>query len=104
MSKKLAAVILVILFLSQSLHGAEKAPPGPLLPKEHEGYTIKDDKILFRQGNAGLILEVADEAKIKKYYSERGSNLGNPFPTLSPELSNATIFLLTYINHTKGNI
>jgi len=95
---------IVVLLLSQSLFSGDKTPLGPLLPKEHDGYEIKDDKIMFRQGNAGLVLEVADAEKIKKYYSDRGSDLGNPFPALSPELSNATIFLLTFINHTKGNI
>ena len=98
------ASLLVVLLLSQVLQAADKAPPGPLIPKAHDGYDIKDDKILFRQGNAGLILEVADVEKIRKYYSDRGSDMGNPFPDLSPELTNATIFLLTFINHTKGNI
>jgi len=96
MSKQLIALFAILL---SSVIWADT--PGPLLPKPHDGYEIKDNKIYFRKGNGGMILEVADHDSIAKYYSDRGSSLGDPFPTLAPELEHATIFIMTLINKTK---
>ncbi|HET6267796.1 MAG TPA: hypothetical protein VFG11_08765, partial [Acidobacteriota bacterium] len=58
--------------------------------------------ILYREGNAGLILQLSTPQLISEYYSKRGIDLGNPFPALAPELKTATIFLLDLINHTHS--
>lgn len=78
--------------------------PLALHPKAHEGYEIKDDKIYFRHGNAGIILEVATPEKIERYYKERGSDIGNPFMKLGGDFQGATIFLVTLLNRTNGSL
>jgi hypothetical protein len=83
---------------------ASAGPVSQLHPKPHDGYDVKGDKIYFRHGNAGLILEVATPDKIAEYYRERGSEVGNPFVKLGGELQNSTIFLLTLLNRTKSNL
>ena len=100
MSKQLIAVLLIFVF-SQGVF-AEIA--NSLEPEEHEGYDVKEGKIYFRRGDAGLILEVANGETVAKYYSDRGINLGNPFASLGGDMQTATIFLLTILNRTNGNV
>jgi hypothetical protein len=104
MQKRLSfnVFILAILSLAPLIFGADVQLP--LHPKSHEGYEVKDDKIYFRHGDAGLILEVATPEKIAKYYKERGSEVTNPFEKLGGNLENATIFLVTLLNRTNGNL
>jgi hypothetical protein len=97
----IAALLLII---SAQITFAQSSASLLLHPKPHEGYEIKDGKIYFRQGQAGLILELATPEKIAAYYHERGSEVGNPFVKLGGELGNATIFLLTLLNRTHSNL
>ena len=75
-----------------------------LLPKEHDPYDIKENKIYYRHGNAGLILEQADDNAIAAYYKDRGIELGNPFGRRASELKESTFFLLTLVNRSNGNL
>ena len=75
-----------------------------LHPKPHESYEVKDGKILFRKGNAGIILEVATPAMIEKYYSDRGVTLENPFNRIIEGMVNPTVFLVTLLNRTNGSL
>jgi hypothetical protein len=79
--------------------------PKTLTPKPHESYEIKDGKIFYRHGNAGLVLEAADSETIARYYSERGApNLGNPFSSANIDLRDGTFFLISLVNRTNGNL
>lgn len=70
----------------------------------HEGYEVKDNAIYYRLGNGGMIFELADNNILTKYYADRGaSRLGNPF-LQSPDLANATVFLVTLINRSNGSL
>ncbi|MCI0415861.1 hypothetical protein L0222_24055 [bacterium] len=100
MSKRLMLPLL-ILFLSFTSLNAE---PLPLRPKPHEGYEVKDGKIYFRRGNAGIILEVANSQIIEKYYSDRGAQIENPFARLGGDVQNGAIFLVTLLNRTNGSL
>jgi hypothetical protein len=91
-------IITIFFVLCAYAHGAE------LRPKPHEGYEVKDDKILFRRGNAGLIVEVATPAKIEQYYRERGSQMANPLGNLTAGMQNPAFFLVTLLNRTNGNL
>jgi|GEM_PF-4968033 len=102
MQKRL--ILAVMILFCGSLAYTSDASRFGLHPKEHEGYDVKDDKIYFRHGSAGLILEVATPEKIAQYYRDRGSSIGNPFEKLGGEVQNATIFLLTLLNRTNGNL
>jgi len=75
-----------------------------LEPEQHEGYDLRDGKMYFRRGEAGLILENVGPQEIAKYYSDRGVNLGNPFSGLGGDTQPAAIFLLTILNRTNGNV
>jgi hypothetical protein len=103
MQKRLGFILALFLFsIARSSFGSDS--PLPLHPKPHDGYEIKDGKIYFRHGEAGLILEVATPDKIQKYYKERGSEIANPFEKLGGEIENATIFLVTLLNRTNGSL
>lgn len=100
MSKRLIAVLLLLV-----LPPVLEAEVTILLePKSHEGYEIRDGKIYFRKGSAGMILEPVGNEAIARYYSERGSQLGNPFSNLGGDMQQSTIFLLTLLNRTNGNL
>lgn len=73
-------------------------------PKPHEGYEVKDDKIYYRSGNAGLVLELADANKIAAFYTERHAAVQNPFALMDEEVQHGTIFLLTLINRTHSDL
>ncbi len=75
-----------------------------IIPKPQDGYEVKDGKIFYRHGKAGLILEPADETVIDRYFTERGSSIANPFRNADPELGNSTFFLLSLINQSKGTL
>jgi len=94
--------ILLILIASCSVIFAENA--NLFDPEFHEGYDVKDGKIYFRRGEGGLILENVGKDAIAKYYAERGRDLGNPFNALGGDMQTATIFLLTMLNRTNGNM
>ncbi len=93
--------IVIVLLLSQY---ASAVTPFELVPLPHEGYEIKEDAIYFRSGNIGIVLEPATDAKIAKYYADRGIDLGNPFSQLGGEMQGASIFMLTLINRTTGSL
>jgi hypothetical protein len=100
MSKRLILPLLVLFFALATLD----ANPLVLHPKAHEGYEIKDGKIYFRRGNAGIILEVANSGIIEKYYSERGAQIENPFLNLGGDVQTSAIFLVTLLNRTNGSL
>jgi hypothetical protein len=98
MPKRLILSLLVVLC---ALAHAEAAG---LRPKPHEGYEIKDGKIYFRRGNAGIILEVATTQMIEKYFKDRGGDVGNPFAQLTTGMQNPAFFLVTLLNRTNGSL
>jgi hypothetical protein len=100
MPKRLILSLFVLLFAFASL----EANPLVLHPKPHEGYEIKNGKIYFRKGNAGIILEVANSETIKKYYNDRGAQIENPFTNSGDDLQNGAIFLVTLLNRTNGSL
>ena len=102
LSFKVLLLPIFIVSLAPFIFGADTQLP--LHPKPHDGYEIKDDKIYFRHGEAGLIIELATPEKIEKYYKERGSEIGNPFLKLGSDFQDATIFLVTLLNRTNGNL
>lgn len=73
-------------------------------PKPGKGYEVKDDKIYYRVGNAGLILQLMDTNGIAQFYKDHGAQIGDPLSTMDYETSGSTIFLLTLINHTHGTL
>ena len=75
-----------------------------LHPKPHESYEIKDGRIQFRRGNAGIMLEVATSAMIEKYFSDRGVTITNPFNRIIEGMTNPTVFLVTLFNRTNGSL
>jgi len=97
-------IAFLVFLLGASMVSAQSPASVQLHPKPHEGYEIKGDKLYFRHGQAGLIMELATPEKIAQYYHERGSEVGNPFAKLGGELGNATIFLLTLVNRTNSNL
>ena len=92
---------LLLLFFAFTL---VEANPMVLHPKPHEGYEVKEGKIYFRRGNAGIILEVASPETIEKYYSDRGAKIENPFSQFSADMHNGAIFLVTLLNRTNGSL
>ncbi len=102
---KTITVVFIILFISYVICPAADDPVElELVPKLHEGYEVKEGKIFYRAGKAGLIIEPAGEAVISKYFTERGSSIANPFLEGDDELKNSTFFLLSLINHSKGSL
>ena len=96
--------VAILLFLLSSTCFLKAQDFQQLDPIAHEGYEVKENKIYFRIGNAGLILEAATPESIAQYYTDRGAKMmGDPFPSLVPELQNSTIFILTLINRTHGS-
>jgi hypothetical protein len=75
-----------------------------LRPKPNDGYEIKEGKIYFRRGNAGLIVQAATPELIEKYYMERGAPAGNPLLNISRGMQNPVFFLVTLINRTNGSL
>jgi hypothetical protein len=102
MPKNLITTVIVLLAIG--IEALTASTPLILTPKEHEPYEIKEGKIYYRHGNAGLILEQADDSRIAAYFKERGAELGNPFGRPGAELRESTFFLLTLINRTNGNL
>lgn len=100
MPKKVSIIIIVLLVS----WGAFVAASPTLVPKQHESYEVKESKIYYRHGNAGLILEVANADSIAAYFKERGAELGNPFGIPGGELRDSTFFLVTLLNRTNGNL
>ena len=100
MPKRLILTLFVLLFTLASI----EASPLALYPKPHEGYEIKDGKIYFRKGNAGIILEVANSVSIEKYYHDRGTQMENPFLNLGEDVQRGAIFLVTLLNRTNGSL
>jgi hypothetical protein len=98
MSKRLI-LILILIGCAFSAAGAID-----LRPKAHEGYEIKDGKIYFRRGNAGIMLEVATPLMIEKYFKDRGSDIGNPFAEMTSGMQNPAFFLVTLLNRTNGSL
>ena len=94
-------IILLILFCGDFSFGTGLLE---LQPKLKEGYEVKDNKIYFRRGDIGLILESVNEQGIAKYYSDRGIELGNPFVFTTANSQNSVIFLLTLLNRTHGTL
>jgi hypothetical protein len=103
MQKRLAILLALSLLVVSFSVQAEELVRG-LHPKPHEGYEVKGDKIFFRHGEAGLVIEVATTEKITKYYKDRGSEIGDPFQKMGGDVENATVFLVTLVNRTNGNL
>lgn len=101
MPKNLIAIVIVLLSIS-ILSFAEATPT--LVPKQNESYEVKEGKIYYRHGNAGMILEAASADAIAAYYKERGAELGNPFGIPGGELRDSTFFLVSLLNRTNGNL
>ncbi|HKZ40660.1 MAG TPA: hypothetical protein VJ044_06835 [Candidatus Hodarchaeales archaeon] len=100
-ARNAASTAALVLFLFQLVFA--DSPPD-LYPKESEEYEVQNNKIYFRKGNEGLILEQATEEAISKYYSDRGANIGNPFLSLKEISKDHTIFLLTLINRGRSSV
>lgn len=73
-------------------------------PKPHDSYEVQDGKILFRKGNAGLIVEVATTDAIAKYYADRGATVPDPLSIVYRGMNRTVVFLMTLINRTNGNL
>ena len=72
------------------------------LPKPGKSYEIREEKIYFRQGTVGIVLEVATDELLLKYYGERGARLdAHPFTKLG-DAKSYTIFIVTLINRSQG--
>ena len=91
-------ILVASLLLSFSLEAAE------LRPKPKEGYEVKDERILFRKGNAGMIVEVATPQKIEQYFRERGAQIPDPFATIASTMQNPVFFIVTLLNRTNGSL
>lgn len=100
MPKKVSIILIVLLVA----YGAFVAASPKLVPKQHESYEVKEGKIYYRQGSAGLILEAANSDAIAAYFKDRGAELGNPFAVPGGELRDSTFFLVTMLNRTNGNL
>jgi hypothetical protein len=101
MPKQIISVLLLVLVFSGVLSAQIV---NVFNPEPHEGYDIKDGKIYFRRGDAGLILENASGETIAKFYADRGMNIGDPFSSLGGDMQTATIFQLTILNRSNGNV
>lgn len=101
MPKRLITTIIIVLLSS---YVCSEDVLLPFHPRQEKGYEVKDEKVYFRAGNAGMTVEIANEASIEQYFRERGTPLGNPFPGLHPQLQTAMIFQVTIINRTNGSI
>lgn len=104
MPKTLIAIGIILLLSYLTCSAADKDFELEIVPKAHEGYEVKDGKIYYRYGKAGLILESANSTVIQKYFAERGSSVANPFLDTDEDLENGTFFLLSLINHSKGTL
>jgi len=93
------AAILCLLLIAVSA-----AAESPWIPKAAKGYEVKEGRIFFRSGQAGLMLESVDGEAIARYYSDRGARVGNPLLRLGPEVEQGVIFLLTIFNRSEGNV
>jgi hypothetical protein len=103
--QKTITLLFIILWISYATFaGKEESVDLVIVPKPHEGYEVKDGKVFYRYGKAGLILEPANEETIARYFTERGSSVKNPFLDAGEELSNSTFFLLSLINHSNGSL
>lgn len=101
----LLAASLSFQLLSSVVPAAAAEARGLWVPRPHAGYEVKEGRILYRRGGAGLMLECPDAAGIGRYYAERGaSGIGDPFGHLGPEVQTGAIFLLTLINRTAGSL
>lgn len=94
----------LIFALMISLWAFQAADPAGLRPKPHDGYEVKDDKIYFRRGNAGIIVEVASTQTVEKYFQDRGAPVVNPFTRIVSGMQNPAFFLVTLLNRTNGSV
>jgi hypothetical protein len=98
LKSSLLAAIIVVIFV---LPGASQTF-FDFIPKPGKTYEIREDKIYFRQGPVGIIVEVASDATLLKYYADRGAKVdSHPFTKLG-EAKNYTIFIVTLINRSQG--
>lgn len=100
---RVSVVILSLAFLLFGV-GAFAEDVYEIHPKPEKGYEVKDDKIFYRAGNAGLILELMNTDSIAHFYKDHGAQIGDPLTGLDSETAGATIFLLTLINRTHGTL
>ena len=104
MSKTIVTISIILLLSYVICTAEDKNFELEIVPKTHDGYEVKDGKIYYRYGKAGLILEPANATVIRQYFSERGSSVANPFLDTDEQLENGTFFLLSLINHSKGTL
>lgn len=98
MPKSLIAIVVVLLSSYYSIY----ADSFWIHPAVHEGYEVKEDRIYFRSGESGLIVDCVRGQEAANYYAERGASwMGNPFRRT--EFAKPTIFLVTIFNRTNGN-
>ena len=103
MPKRLT-ILLIVLLSSYVFAKKDDNAVYEILAEPHEGYEVRDNIIYYRQGNAGMIFELADGNTVAKYFADRGAaRLGNPF-LQAPDLAASTAFLVTLINKTFGNL
>ncbi|HSP06850.1 MAG TPA: hypothetical protein VLR94_06705 [Acidobacteriota bacterium] len=101
MPKRLIA-LLIVLLSSYAFAKKDDNAVYEITAEPHEGYEVKDNVIYYRQGSAGVIFELAQDATIRKYYADRGAAwLANPF-LQSPDLATATVFLVSLVNRTNS--
>lgn len=103
---KAIKVYIVILLVSYGISWATDQPPVEfqIVPKPHEGYEVKDGKVFYRKGQAGVMIQPANETVIAQYFTERGSKVPNPFLNAEEEFQNSTYFLVSLINRSKGTL
>lgn len=95
----------IILCLSYAVcSGSDETTELEIVPKPHEGYDVKDGKIYYRVGKAGVMIEPANDAVISRYFTERGSSIANPFLEAEDELKDSTYFLVSLINQSKSTL
>jgi hypothetical protein len=102
MSKRLIAIFIIL--ASSYVSADDRNAVYEVTAQPRDDYEVKDNIIYYRHGNAGMVFELASPEVVARYYADRGARqVGNPFMG-SPDLGHATIFLVTLINRTNGNL
>jgi hypothetical protein len=101
--RRLFLFLLVFIFSLQRFSFGENVP-AVMHAIPQDGYEVKEDKIYYRYGNCGIILEIGTDRAVANYYLDRGIQLGNPFRNTGGEYEGATIFIVTFLNRSAGSI
>ena len=101
--RRIALFVLILIFFLQRSAFSDTLPP-VMRAVPQDGYEVKEDKIYYRYGSCGIILEIGTDRAVANYYLDRGIQLGNPFRNTGGEYEGATIFIVTFLNRSAGSI